>query len=157
MLLNFRSIGSVPILPALIRVHNQSIHRGKAFKRFIRLSIFAPHEFFYPSPSANHLPKVLFLYALWRFWPFPLVDIILRTSVCTHNCISYSSTPNTVVPVLGVHINFEGYLVMPTFFFLFAIPSTVRTPPLMNRTANHRAKLLLSPVCGEEVLPGLLG
>ena len=34
------------------------------------------------------------------------------------------------------------------FFFLFVMPSTVRTPPLMNRTANHRARLLVSPVCG---------
>ena len=57
----------------------------------------------------------------------------------------------------GRTLGFQCYLVMPTFFFLFAIPSTARTPPLMNRTANHRARLLVSPVCGEEVLPGLVG
>ena len=28
------------------------------------------------------------------------------------------------------------------------MPSTVRTSPLMNRTANHKARLLLSPVFG---------
>ena len=35
MFLKLRSIGSVLILPALIRVHNQSVHRGKAFKRLV--------------------------------------------------------------------------------------------------------------------------
>jgi len=33
------------------------------------------------------------------------------------------------------------------------MPSTVRTPPLMNRTANHKARLLLSPVFGLVVSP----
>lgn len=43
---------------------------------------------------------------------------------------------------------FQCYLFMPTLFFLLAILNTVKTPPLMNRTANHKARLLLSPVCG---------
>ena len=32
MFLKLRSIGSVLVLPALIRMHDQSVHRGKAFK-----------------------------------------------------------------------------------------------------------------------------
>lgn len=35
MFSKFTSIGSVLVLPALIRMHNQSIHRGKAFKRLM--------------------------------------------------------------------------------------------------------------------------
>ena len=38
------------------------------------------------------------------FLPISRVDIAQHTSVCTHNCISYSNTPNTGCPVLGVHI-----------------------------------------------------
>ena len=38
------------------------------------------------------------------FLPISLVDIAQHTSAYTHNCISYSNTPNTGCPVLGVHI-----------------------------------------------------
>ena len=47
------------------------------------------------------------------FLPISLVDIAQRTSVCTHNCISYSNTPNTGCPVLGVHITLR----LRRFFF----------------------------------------
>ena len=39
------------------------------------------------------------------FLPISRVDIAQHTSAYTHNCISYSNTPNTGCPVLGVHIN----------------------------------------------------
>ena len=42
------------------------------------------------------------------FLPISRVDIAQHTSVCTHNCISYSNTPNTGCPVLGVHINIDA-------------------------------------------------
>ncbi len=35
MFLKLYSIGSVLVLPALIRVHNQSLHSGKALKRLM--------------------------------------------------------------------------------------------------------------------------
>ena len=40
------------------------------------------------------------------FLPISRVDIAQHTSAYTHNCISYSNTPNTGCPVLGVHITF---------------------------------------------------
>ncbi len=43
------------------------------------------------------------------------------------------------------------------FFFLLIIVVPVTMPPLMHRTENHKARRLLSPVCGEDVLPGLVG
>ena len=39
------------------------------------------------------------------FLPISRVDIAQHTSAYTHNCISYSNTPNTGCPVLGVHIS----------------------------------------------------
>ena len=41
------------------------------------------------------------------FLPISRVDIAQHTSAYTHNCISYSNTPNTGCPVLGVHIIFR--------------------------------------------------
>ena len=45
------------------------------------------------------------------FLPISRVDIAQHTSAYTHNCISYSNTPNTGCPVLGVHIGFSRLLV----------------------------------------------
>ena len=42
------------------------------------------------------------------FLPISRVDIAQHTSAYTHNCISYSNTPNTGCPVLGVHINLSN-------------------------------------------------
>ena len=63
------------------------------------------------------------------FLPISRVDIAQHTSAYTHNCISYSNTPNTGCPVLGVHINpaipvFKGrkcadFTHLLPFFFVF--------------------------------------
>ena len=46
--------------------------------------------------------------------------IIPHTSACIHSCISYSYTPNTECPVLGVHINiFETTLSYQKFNEIF--------------------------------------
>ena len=47
-----------------------------------------------------------FLFVLHLVSPaISLVDTFRHTFACTHDCISYSNTPNTGYPVLGVHIN----------------------------------------------------
>ena len=62
--------------------------------------LFEPiRESFCESSLSVCLPAVL---------PISLVDIAQHTSAYTHSCISYSNTPNTGCPVLGVHITVCG-------------------------------------------------
>ena len=56
----------------------------------------------------------------------------------------------------GGYFGFSVLFVYADSFLLPAIPSTVRTPPLMHRSASHKTELL-SPVWGEPVLPGFVG
>ena len=64
------------------------------------------------------------------FLPISRVDIAQHTSAYTHNCISYSNTPNTGCPVLGVHI------ILQLCVFMFSLLLSPDYAVFLLRTTN---------------------
>ena len=60
---------------------------------------------------------------------------------------------NTPLPIDGTVLLYD----LLCFFFRLTTVVPITAPPLMNRSALHKTRLLLSPVFGEVVFPGLSG